>query len=347
MTSESYIGGVAAPLPLQWYAALHTFKPVPQLVKGLLAEGSLCVLFGESNSGKSFLILDVALAVAAGQLWCGQRTQRGLVVYVAGEGAASVRTRVAAYRRTHPELTSGLPFAIIPLAVDFRDATAVAALIATVRAAEAESGEKVALIVVDTFARCFPGGNENDAQDVGEVVAAADHIRAETGAALAFVHHAGKDPSKGARGSSALRAAADTELLVEGTSGTRTLTVTKQRDLEPAPPMGFDLETVELGTDEDGEPVTSCVVRYTDATPATKASSYALSKRQHQFVDAMRVRCEGKPEAMWSLTDLRRIGREVGLSKDTARSVVDRLVASPYFKTCAFGYQFSDGRVEG
>jgi RecA-family ATPase len=88
------------------------------------------------------------------------------------------------------------------------------------------------LVIIDTFARAIPGGNENDALDVGIAVAGADRIRAETGAAVGFVHHAGKDPTKGARSSSALRAATDTEIKIEGITGTRTATVTKQRDLE-------------------------------------------------------------------------------------------------------------------
>src|SRR5438132_13540 len=81
--------------------------------------------------------------------------------------ASSVRMRVTAYRTMHPDADAGLPFAIVPFAVDFLSAKSVATLIATIRVAESECGEKAVLIVIDTFARAIPGGNENDAQDVG------------------------------------------------------------------------------------------------------------------------------------------------------------------------------------
>jgi putative DNA primase/helicase len=341
--------GIIAPLTLLWFATLNGVTHQDHLVKNLLLAGSLFVVYGESNSGKTFIVLDIALAVAAGIPWRGRRTQRGLVIYVAGEGAASVRARVTAYRITHPDIDGGLPFAIIPQAVDFLSLDSIACLIEAVRAAESECGEKSVLIIIDTFARAIPGGNENDAQDVGLAVAGADRIRNETGACVGFVHHAGKDPTKGARGSSALRAATDTEILIEGQSGIRTATVSKQRDLESGQRMAFELVSVQVGTDpHEGEPITSCVVKHIDAEEQPAGATLELrGKAQRQFISAMRARTESTPDQIFSLGDLRKIGREIGLTKSTARSVVDALTASPYMKTCAFGYRFTDGRVEG
>lgn len=332
-----------------WYATMIGVTHREQLVKGVLHVGSFFVVFGESNSGKTFWILDLALAIAAGSPWRGLRTRRGLVIYVAGEGAASVRTRVAAYRKSHPEVAGGLPFAIVPCAVDFLSAEAVAGLIATIQAAESESGEKVGLVIVDTLARAMPGGDENTSQDMGGAVASADRIRAETGAALGFVHHAGKDPTRGARGSSSLRAATDTEILIEGVSGPRTATVSKQRDMESGQRMTFELLPVEVGTDlEDGTPVTSCVVRHIETEPASSPAVREFrGKAQRQYLAALRARSQTEPERIWSLLDLRQVGREAGMSKSTARSVVDTLVFTRYMKASAFGYRFTDGRVEG
>jgi hypothetical protein len=253
-------GTPAAPLHLLWYAALDDVVHQDQLVKGLISVGTLFVIYGESNSGKTFWILDLALAVAAGRRWRGRCTKRGLVVYVAGEGAASVRSRVAAFRREHADIGAGIPFCIVPQPVDFLSAASTETLIRTIRAAEVECGEKAVLVVIDTFARAIPGGNENDAKDVGIAVAAADRLRSETGAAVGFIHHAGKDPTKGARGSSALRAATDTEILIEGQNGTRTATVTKQRDLPIGDKFAFELRQLVLGRDADGDAITSCVV---------------------------------------------------------------------------------------
>ena len=332
-----------------WYAAMKDIAHQEQLVKGLILANSLFVVYGESNSGKTFFALDMALTIAAGQPWRGLRTRRGLVIYIAGEGATSVRARVLAFRIAHPELATGLPFAIVRGAVDFRSADSVAMLIATIQAAESESGEKAALVVVDTLARAMPGGDENSTQDMGEVVANADRIRGETGAAVGFIHHAGKDPSKGARGSSALRAATDTEILIEGLSGPRTATVSKQRDLEGGQRMAFELVPVGIGTDPaDGTVITSCVVRHVEGTSASAPKARELrGKAQRQFVAGMRSRAEAEPERIYALDDLRRIARDMGMEKGTARSVVDAITTTPYMQTCAFGYRFTDGRVEG
>src|SRR5262249_18502194 len=138
-------GAPTAPMNLLWYAALDGVVHQDQLIKGLIVAGSLFVIYGESNSGKTFWILDLALAVAAGRPWRGRRTKRGLVIYVAGEGAASVRARVAAYRREHSGIAADTPFCIVPQPVDFLNAASVDTLIATVRSAETKCGAKAVL----------------------------------------------------------------------------------------------------------------------------------------------------------------------------------------------------------
>jgi RecA-family ATPase len=317
-------------------------------VRDLLLAASLFVVFGESNSGKTFWLLDLCLAIAAGRPWCGRITRKGLVIYVAGEGASSVRMRVTAYRMAHPEVT-GLPFAIVPFAVDFLSVESVTTLINTLRAAESECGEKAVLIVIDTFARSIPGGNENDAQDVGVAVTAADRIRAEMDCCVGFVHHAGKDPTKGARGSSALRAAVDTEILIDAQNNHHTATVTKQRDLMAGQAMPFELVPQTVGHHDDGTDITSCVVKQVDAEsqPVTASVVQLRGKYQRQLVASLRARSDKEPAQVWTLMDLRAVGRELGMSKSTARSVVDALAATTYVRPTIGGYRFTDGRVEG
>jgi hypothetical protein len=332
-------------LALLWYAGLKGVTHQEQIVKRLLLAGSLFVVFGESNSGKTFWVLDLALAIASGNTWRGRMTRKGLVIYVAGEGASSVRVRVVAYRTANPDRCAGLPFAIIPQAVDFLNPESIAALIETIRAAETDCGEKAILVIIDTFARAIAGGDENSSQDVGVAVAGADRIRVEIGCCVGFVHHAGKDPSKGARGSSALRAATDTEILIEGQSGPRTATVTKQRDLECGEAMPFELDAVVIGTDpDDGQDITSCTVKHLDAEAQPPAAAVQLrGKAQRQFLAAMRVRTEADSGRIWSLFDLRAVGRELGMSKSTARDVVDAITATPYMQATVGGYRFTDG----
>ena len=124
-------------------------------------------------------------------------------------------------------------------------------------------GSRVSLIVVDTLSRALAGGNENAPDDMGALVRGADRLRIMTAAHVLFIHHAGKDDTKGARGHSLLKAAVDTEVRVcrsEADKNIILLEVTKQRDLEVGDKFAFKLRAVELGTNARGKATTSCVV---------------------------------------------------------------------------------------
>ena len=126
---------------------------------------------------------------------------------------------------------------------------------------------EIALIVVDTLARTIGDGDENSAKDMSVFIQNLDAIRELTGAHVLVIHHSGKDADRGARGSSALRAAVDTELSI---SAERCVTGAKQRDIAISPPLYFDLSQVELGQDQYGDPVTSAIVVAVDAPKKTQ-----------------------------------------------------------------------------
>ena len=120
----------------------------------------------------------------------------------------------------------------------------------------------VKLIVIDTLARAFAGGNENASEDMGALVRNMDQIREATGANVLFIHHSGKDQAKGARGHSSLRAAIDTEIEVTAPKDGQPhmATIVKQREMPKGAEFPFSLDVVALGTNRHGEAVTSCVV---------------------------------------------------------------------------------------
>jgi hypothetical protein len=104
---------------------------------------------------------------------------------------------------------------------------------------------KPVLVVVDTLARCMLGVDENSARDVGLVVDGLDLIRRSAdGATVLAVHHSGKDGSQGARGSSALRGAVDTELELTASGARLVLKVSKQKDGAEARPLQLDRVSV-------------------------------------------------------------------------------------------------------
>src|SRR6516225_11927406 len=66
------------------------------------------------------------------------------------------------------------------------------------------------LLILDTLARCFGAGDENSTGDMGVFIASLDRLRADfPQLTILIVHHSGKDDTKGARGSTALKGAAD------------------------------------------------------------------------------------------------------------------------------------------
>lgn len=237
----------------------------PYLVKGWLDQGGVSVLYGPSNAGKSFLALDMAHHVAKGRSWGGRRTRKGRVLYVAAEGGGSFANRVAAL--DDPEFF----VYCAPLTLTGRDGAA-APLAEVAQHLAAVGGAPFSLIIFDTLARVMGGLDENTAPDIAQLVAGLDLIRRATGAHVMLVHHTGKDAARGARGHSSLRAAIDTEIeLTRDEVGQITAEVTKQRDGPTGYRFAYTLRQVELGRDQDGDPVTSCLVEPVETARAGHA----------------------------------------------------------------------------
>ena len=243
----------------------EAFTPPDELVEGVLTAGDGSVLYGDSNSGKTFFVIDMAAAVARGARWMGRNTEPGLVLYLAAESPASVRGRLQAYQRHHGVRVPN--FAIVQSPIDLFDGDAdTEAVIAVVRQLERQRGQKVRLIVGDTLARLSAGANENAGQDMGLVVRRFDRIRTACNAHFLLIHHSGKAAANGARGWSGIRAAVDTEIEVTDSPTGRCAEITKQRDLSTkGERIGFRLDTVTLGTTKWGAAATSCVVVPADA----------------------------------------------------------------------------------
>jgi hypothetical protein len=225
------------------------------VIKDVLPQAELVVMYGASGSGKSFLALDMAAAIARGVEWRGKRVRQGRVAYIAAEGGGGFRKRLKAYGQHNEIDLSSLELGVIHAAPNMMEAKDAADV---VKAIKAWGGADI--VIVDTFAQVMPGANENAGEDVGKALTHCKRIHELTGAMIILIHHAGKDASKGARGWSGLRAAADAELEVVREATGRSLRLTKSKDGEDGMAWGFDLEIITVGVDEDLDPITSCVV---------------------------------------------------------------------------------------
>lgn len=238
--------------------------PMRWIVKGVLPRAEMVVLYGESGAGKSFLALDLTAAVTRGIEWRGKKVQKGRCVYIAAEGAGGFRQRLRAYAHANSCALAELPAVIAdaPNMLEPADAAAV-----TRALTDWAKANPIDVVVIDTMAATAPGGNENGAEDMSKLIQHGKFIHSKTGALVIWIHHAGKDPTKGARGWSGLRAAADAEIMVARNGDYRLAMATKQKDSVDGEKWPFKLKNVVLGVDEDGDEVSSCVVEHTDDLP--------------------------------------------------------------------------------
>ncbi len=224
-------------------------------VKNVLPGEGLSAIFGPPGAGKTFVALDLAFAISDGRDWFGNQVKACPVLYICLEGQSGLSHRAQAYRVHHGEdAGEKLNFVIAPFSLLFNDD--IDALVATVNEAGIQNG----VIFIDTLSAASPGADENSSADMGRILEAAKRIREECGGLVILVHHSGKDASKGLRGHSSLPAALDTVIHVSRGDDRRAWALAKSKDGIESQDHAFRLSTIELGTDEDGDPISSCVV---------------------------------------------------------------------------------------
>jgi RecA/RadA recombinase len=254
---------------------LSLAPPMQWLIKGVLPRAELGVLFGASGSGKTFVALDLAFSVARGNAWRDRRTARGRVVIIAAEGAGGIGKRGEAYSRYHEFDLRGIDLHVIPAAPNFLDNDDISEVMA-----EIGNIGPVDLVIIDTFAQVTPGANENTSEDIGRALANLKLLYGVTNAMNLVVAHAGKDLSKGVRGWSGLKAAADVQIeVLRHENGDREIIIEKMKDGEDGIRWGFKLEVVEVGIDYDGDIITSCVAVPTELQAKVEQERIGLKRR--------------------------------------------------------------------
>ncbi|MCY3671108.1 MAG: AAA family ATPase [Alphaproteobacteria bacterium] len=195
-------------------ACLEVRPPARQwLVEALWSEQGVGIVGGEPKCGKSFLALDLAVAVAAG-VPCLRRYRsggRGAVLLFAAEDAGHiVRARLEGIAGA-----AGTPFEALDIAVI--DAPTLRLdhrpdrqrLLATVERV------KPRLLVLDPLVRLH-GVDENAAGEIGPILGFLREIQRRFDTAVVLVHHARKGgaarPGQALRGSSELHAWGDSNL---------------------------------------------------------------------------------------------------------------------------------------
>lgn len=233
---------------------LAELPPTRWCIKGVLPQEGLAAIYGPSGSGKSFLVIDLAMAVATGKPWFTLRTKKTPVVYCALEGEGGIAQRVVAYQSRYGPCVDQMRFLLQPfnLLAELEVAALGKAII--------DTGCGGGVTILDTLNRATPGTDENDSRDMGQIITAAKQLQKLIGGLVILVHHTGKDSSKGLRGHSSLLAALDCAIEIVRGGRTRSWSVAKCKDGSDGLGHCFCLEEIQLKIDEEGDPITSCVV---------------------------------------------------------------------------------------
>ena len=202
------------------------------LVPKMLYRDGLAVIFGASKTGKTYFVLDIGLALAAGKSWRGQRItradgSRGMTHYVMAEGEDSNNLRIDAWLYHHGLTDDDIEgyFAYIPVPVMLTEA-GIREYLPHVEA------DKPDLIILDTRNLMF-AGRESAGEDYGVMLRALHKLQAAAGGcAIILIDHVGLANPDRPRGNGAEEAGMDTAVKVTNDHGLRTAEVTKDRSAE-------------------------------------------------------------------------------------------------------------------
>jgi putative DNA primase/helicase len=261
------------------------YQAPDELIQDMIVRKSQAMLFGDSNSGKTFYALSMAHSICEGVPFMGKKVEKGAVIYLATESPASVISRVQAIKSYHDCDMANLFIVQVPINFFTSDKHSTE-VIALVKQVEYDTGSKVNLIIGDTLARMTAGANENSGEDMVPILQRLDSVVYEANTAFLTIHHSGKDASRGARGSSTIRAHIDTEIYVVEENLQRTATITKQRELaSKGVEIPFKLDIVAMGMSKFGENVSTCVAVFDDEERAEKVKKDSKLDKNKKLIE--------------------------------------------------------------
>jgi len=250
--------------------ALTRTTSVKWVLRGAYPQESTNGLVGAPGNFKSFVALDQVLCIVTGRDWHGHPVTQGPVIYIAGEGNFGLSARVRAWM-LHHEIDPGaeIPLYLSSCGISVLDSKEMAVLQSEIDAVTVACGRPPVLLVIDTLARAFAGGDENSAKDMSAFIAHLDGLHPPC--AKLIIHHSGHGAQGRGRGSSAWTAALDSEFSLEKRAdGLIEMSCKKMKDAAPWDmPKMFRTKSVVVGVDDEGRLIDSLVLESVD-TPATR-----------------------------------------------------------------------------
>lgn len=246
------------------YDLLKNPKAVDWLIDGYIPSNAITFLIGDYSTCKTALLIDWSMHVATGKQWRGRSVKQGPVVFVIGEGHSGFGNRLLAWCIRH-EIPIEQMKQVVFVSVEPADLVKEESSELLRQQIEA-LGVTPAVVNIDTLARNFGNGNENETQDANQFYTNMDrYIRRPFGCAVLIAHHVGHaEPNRG-KGARQLYSNADAEYRISGEDGYYEVECRKMKDAEQPHPIAVKKRVVELGiSDAENRAVTSICLDVTE-----------------------------------------------------------------------------------
>lgn len=210
---------------------LNDISDTQWLIEDVIPNESLIILYGPSGCGKTFISLDITLHIAHNKPWKKQNIiKTGIIIYCIGEGIHGISNRIKAWHN-YNNCPLNAPFILLPIeAISFSDPTNIDKMITTLENIKEEYDLPISMIVIDTLSKASVGYDENSSKDMGQFLYNFDIIKKYFNTSIMFVHHSGKNSTRGMRGSSYLLGTVDTAIQVDNINETLVIQIEKQKD---------------------------------------------------------------------------------------------------------------------
>ncbi len=153
----------------------------------VLPLGAVSVIYGQPETGKSFIALDWAMCISEGMPWLGlHKTKQTPVIYIAAEGGTGIKKRVSAWMKHYDRSTlDAMHWQVVPLLI--REEGVLDRTLE--RLDDDVTGINPGLIVFDTLSRSFSNGDENASTDMVHFIDKVIDLSTRKGTAALIVHH--------------------------------------------------------------------------------------------------------------------------------------------------------------
>jgi putative DNA primase/helicase len=305
------------------YRELLRCDPPKETVEDVLpATGSACI-YGQSGAGKTFLALDLALAIARGdRTWFGYRVAQRHVIYVCLEGEANIRDRLKAHADG-----SGKPIPDSLVIID-NEPFELANQDDIDHLLTLTAGHESPVVIIDTLTRATAGMDLNNSSDMGKAIAGIDRIRREGNCLVVSIYHStSKTNGTNATelGHSSLRGSLDASLFVWADGDAKKWTTAKVKDASDGAEHQFGLKAKEVRINQWGNPKSSCYVTESHRpTYDPESEKRALCDQLENFLTSC---LKSSPPEYHTGATIEAQKQRLGMSRDKIRETIAVLKA--------------------